>query len=173
MLTCMNPECNSRFEPVHSNHQYCSEECRWPYRFKLKCKSCEGEFRYKNPHKTYCSPDCKSEALALKSTQVWLGETIASIKGEGNANFKSRMPYLRKLSRMKYLDSDKPKECLVCGYDKHFDVAHVKDVKDFADDDLASEVNDLDNLIALCKNHHWEFDKDHLAITVNGQVIQK
>lgn len=28
-----------------------------------------------------------------------------------------------------------------------------------------SDVNDPSNLVALCKNHHWEFDNGHLSLT--------
>lgn len=75
---------------------------------------------------------------------------------------------LRGLSRKAYLKSDKPKECHNCGYAKHFDVCHVKDVKDFDGQTLVTEVNSLDNLIALCPNCHWEFDHGHLELFLHS-----
>lgn len=87
------------------------------------------------------------------------------MRGMGNANAGGKYPYIRRLSRNKYLASDKPKCCVVCGYDTHFDVAHIKDIKSFSDDSLISDVNSIDNLIALCKNHHWEFDNGLLDIS--------
>ena len=32
-------------------------------------------------------------------------------------------------------------------------------------DQLISEINNIDNLIALCPNHHWEFDHSQLNIS--------
>jgi len=48
---------------------------------------------------------------------------------------------------------------LVCGYDKHFDVCHKKEISSFDENALIAKINDLGNLIPLCKNHHWEFDR--------------
>lgn len=48
------------------------------------------------------------------------------------------------------------------GYDKHIEIAHIKAVSDFSDDSLISEINDKNNLVALCPNHHWEFDNGFL-----------
>ena len=48
--------------------------------------------------------------------------------------------------------------CAHCGYDKHVELAHIKDIASFPDDALLSEVNSEDNIIQLCPNCHWEFD---------------
>jgi len=65
----------------------------------------------------------------------------------------------------KYNKSDKPKHCVVCGYDKHYEVAHIKAVSDFSDNSTIEEINNIDNLIALCPNHHWEYDHGLLDIS--------
>lgn len=71
---------------------------------------------------------------------------------------------IQKNARKIYEQSDKPKQCVVCGYNKHYEVAHIKAVSDFDDDALISEINNEDNLIALCPNHHWEYDNDNMDI---------
>ena len=58
---------------------------------------------------------------------------------------------------------------MVCGYDKTYEVAHIKAVSEFSDDALISEINDINNLIALCPNHHWEFD--HLQLDISEYII--
>lgn len=45
-------------------------------------------------------------------------------------------------------------KCAICGYDKHVEIAHIKPVSDFADSCTIAEINSIDNLIALCPNHH-------------------
>lgn len=74
------------------------------------------------------------------------------------SNWQSARSSIQRDARRVYQDSEKPKKCACCGYDKHYEVAHIKAVSDFDDDVLISEINDIDNLIALCPNHHWEYD---------------
>jgi predicted restriction endonuclease len=54
--------------------------------------------------------------------------------------------------------------CLSCGYALHVDVCHIKSVSSFSNDTLVSDINDINNLVGLCKNHHWEFDNGHLTM---------
>lgn len=82
------------------------------------------------------------------------------------SNWQNARSTIQKEARKIYQNSDKPKQCIVCGYDKHYEVAHVKAVSDFSDDALISEINDEENLIALCPNHHWEYDNDGLDISL-------
>ncbi len=62
------------------------------------------------------------------------------------------------------LPEGKGRKCIICGYDKHIDVAHIKPVSKFKKTDLIAEINSLDNLTALCPNHHWEYDHGLLSI---------
>ena len=71
---------------------------------------------------------------------------------------------IRNLARKIYFSSDKPKQCVHCGYNLHFDVCHVKPIADFPDTATVAAINNLANLIALCKNHHWEFDHGFLVL---------
>lgn len=80
------------------------------------------------------------------------------------SNWQCARSQIQKHARKVYADSDKPKECCVCGYDKHYEVAHIKAVSEFDDEVLVSEINDIDNLIALCPNHHWEYDNTDFDI---------
>lgn len=90
------------------------------------------------------------------------------MRGIGNANSGGKYPYLRTLARKKYLESDKPKFCVICGYNFHFDVCHIKDIQSFNSSVTVAEINHIDNLIALCKNHHYEFDKGYLTDPAKG-----
>lgn len=72
---------------------------------------------------------------------------------------------IQKQARLIYQNSDKPKKCICCSYDKHYEVAHIKAVSDFDDNTLISEINNVNNLIALCPNHHWEYDNTDFDIT--------
>lgn len=106
----------------------------------------------------FCGKKCQGITALDDWDFVRLGDTK---KSETN---RSRYPYIHALARIKYIRSGSPMQCKICGYDKHVDIAHIRAVKTFNDDTLVSEVNDLNNLMALCKNHHWEFDHDDLDI---------
>ena len=72
---------------------------------------------------------------------------------------------ITRMAREIFAKSNKTKQCIVCGYDKHYEVAHIKAVSDFDDNALISEINSINNLIALCPNHHWEYDNHMLDIS--------
>lgn len=57
--------------------------------------------------------------------------------------------------------------CEKCGYDKHIEVCHKRPIKEFDDTHTIKEINDINNLIGLCPNCHWEMD--HMR---EGQVTQ-
>lgn len=54
--------------------------------------------------------------------------------------------------------------CAICGYEKHVELAHIRPVTDFPDEALLSEVNHPSNVVQLCPNCHWEFDKGLLTL---------
>ena len=82
----------------------------------------------------------------------------------GRSSWQSARTEFRKQAAKNFESSGKEKKCAVCGYDKHIDIAHIKVVSDFSDNTLVSEISKVDNLIALCPNHHWEYDHGLLDI---------
>lgn len=153
-----------------TNPKFCGRSCsatynniKHPKRMAgKKCKLCS----FPIPARlTYCSEECNNRSRSLKSLDDWSKVTLGEMKKDGNAN-GCRYPYIRQLSRKAYLLSNKPKCCIVCGYDKHFDVAHIRDIKSFEEHTPVSEVNSLSNLTALCKNHHWEYDHGDLDLSI-------
>lgn len=55
-------------------------------------------------------------------------------------------------------------KCIVCGYKNNIEVAHKKAVSSFPETALISEINNIENLMGLCPNHHTEYDKGQLEI---------
>jgi predicted restriction endonuclease len=72
--------------------------------------------------------------------------------------YQSARSSIQRHARQTYLDGGKEKKCCVCGYSNHVDVAHIRSVSSFSTDTLIREINDIDNLLPLCPNHHWEYD---------------
>jgi len=98
-------------------------------------------------------------------------ERFTSIKHLKKVELFSRYTYyqtaramIQKHARYVYSLSDNLKSCLSCGYDRHFEVCHIIPVSDFADNSTIIEINEINNLIALCPTHHWEFDNGYLKI---------
>ncbi len=58
------------------------------------------------------------------------------------------------------------RKCEICGYSVRVDCCHIKAVKEFSKDTLLSEINKLENLKALCPNHHVELDLGLLKVSI-------
>lgn len=79
-------------------------------------------------------------------------------------NWQSARSSIQKWARIIYLESGKIQQCSVCGYVNHIEICHRKPVSDFDDEALVKEINDIENLVPLCPNHHWEFDNKILKL---------
>jgi predicted restriction endonuclease len=75
---------------------------------------------------------------------------------------------VRSHARKVFAESGKPKKCAVCGYDKHVEICHVREIATFPPETPVREINDLTNLVALCPNHHWELDHGLLRVGPTG-----
>lgn len=81
-------------------------------------------------------------------------------KGEIFANYPvhSAHSLIRSHARITTQSKGRGLTCMVCGYAKHVEVCHRKPVSKFSADTMLTTINDLGNLVVLCRNHHWEFD---------------
>jgi hypothetical protein len=92
------------------------------------------------------------------------GEVFSEFK-----NWQSARSFIRRNAKETYVKYGKTLCCEICGYDKHVEIAHIKAVSDFSQETKIEEINSIDNLIALCPNHHWEFDNGLLKLQSSGQ----
>lgn len=156
----------------------CGQETRNP---KFCSRSCAARSNNRTAPKrklinqcASCSAPIRSQAKYCKGCWVNLNErdwslvTLGDLKGEGNAVRGGNYPMIRQLSRKWYKSAGRPMCCHECGYDLHVDICHIRDLKDYPQTALVTEVNDQTNLVALCKNHHWEFDHGHLVLRGAG-----
>jgi len=80
-------------------------------------------------------------------------------------SWQSARGTIQQNARYIYNNSGKPKCCVECGYNKHIEICHIKSVSSFTDSaSVVNEINNIENLVALCPTHHWEFDKGLLKI---------
>lgn len=143
------------------------------YKKPNRCKHCGnvihvelGKKISKIKIKKFCNNYCSSQSRVILKTKkekhirpiLSLDKTKGYYKEKYTNNWwLSRVP-IAKAAKKVYYNSDKVKKCSVCGYDKHFEICHIKPVSDFEDSATLKEINNIDNLVALCRNCHWEFD---------------
>lgn len=147
------------------------------YKDPIFCKSCNSVIKVSERErvsavrkKTFCSRSCSStynnklrekrvKKADIKKERI---DAISELtKGElftNRGSYQSARSTICKIARRVYRASDNPMECLVCGYENHVDISHIKPVSEFCNDSKIKEINDINNLVALCPNHHWEFD---------------
>lgn len=130
-----------------------------------KCQKCSTETPIKN--KTGLCFDCWSDQQRSFLENKTIIETKYDNSGQAN-----QFARIRNSARKKAVKFIKPQACLVCGYETFIEVCHIKSITSFPDTALVGEVNDLNNLIFLCPNHHKEFDSGLLAIVKNDQIYK-
>ena len=117
------------------------------------------------------SPACRHCATALATRRItcdgcnpslvdWQTAPLQWLKAKALQQYAAQ---IRSLARGLYRQSSRPKCCASCGYTTHYEVCHIKPISEFLPTDFVADVNKLSNLVALCRNHHWEFDHDELS----------
>lgn len=98
--------------------------------------------------------------------------TLAAVskttKGELRRRNKNWRATIQGHARDCFVESGLTLQCVVCQYRIHADVCHVKPVCEFADTEEVSAINCINNLVALCKNHHWEYDHSLMS---KGDIV--
>lgn len=122
-------------------------------------KTCGEDIKRKDwkDGRTYCSSKCFPTSFVNWETVTH--KQLKKIKGSAYANTR-----IRGFSKLAYDRSDRPKECYVCGYDQHYEVCHIDGISTYSDDVTIDEINDIDNLVAMCPTHHWELDYGKLTM---------
>ncbi len=158
----------STIEP--SGNIFCSQSCSatWNNTGKQKnpskeriCSKCKAIFFRFNDHKSSFCVNCKGEGVIALSTRTLKEcQSQPSLVGKHPSwkNVLVRSHNQTFNSRLKKLP------CQLCGYDKHTELAHIKPISAFSEDDKLGEINSSDNILVLCRNHHWEFDHGHLSL---------
>ena len=151
--------CNSALR----EHNFCSLSCSAKF---------NNQKRIKNPRtKTRICKKCYVSFVLLGQERLCKlcqePKTPLLTKGElfaVRSNWQSARSAIQKLARKAYFESKVIIACNVCGYATHVEVAHIKSVQSFSDNSTIQEINSLHNLVALCPNHHWEFDNGIITL---------
>jgi len=148
-----------------SPNHFCSRSCAATYNNKLYVKR---KSSAKQCAKCHVSISGRRK-LCDKCLYVdWSIVTIGSIAESAYQRFAR----VRKHARSVYKNSDRPKCCAYCGYSRHYEVCHVREISSFALSTSIAVVNRIENLVALCPTHHWEFDHGYLDILRSADEIR-
>ncbi|MCO6501383.1 MAG: HNH endonuclease [Vicingus serpentipes] len=143
--------------------KFCSRSCANTHN-NLKIKSSSENRRIcplcgkkKNTYSTLCIK-CFNKSKEI-ITSLTKGELFDKYR-----NWQSARSTIQSNARKVLIESGREMKCVECEYSLHVDCCHIKDVSEFSSDSLISEINDTNNLVWLCKNHHWEFDNELLKL---------
>ena len=148
-----------------SNPRFCSRSCATSWNNKATpkriltnkyCKICKKLLvRTSHCDRNVVCRECNPQIVD------WSKITYGKMKCKQTYQRNSR---IRSLARQLYRRSNKPKQCAVCHYDKHYEVCHNPPISSYSTDTPVSVINDLNHLVALCRNHHWEYDNGYLKL---------
>ncbi len=119
--------------------------------------------------KKYCD-QCRKVVMRERISKLNHSRTTVHLRTKSEMfqkckNWQSSRTVIRRHACAVYANSGKLLACHECGYSKHVEICHILAVSKFPGSSLIAEINDPSNLVALCPNHHWEFD--------NGQLVLK
>lgn len=168
-LVCL--QCDVEFKSLNTRQIYCSNECYSrakasrhytkygsPIKGEGICKNC-GEYFLKksNNNQTHCSAECATVSYILSKDLMTVGPIREKYKDKkyGQLNLHTSV---RGRAREKILTLGL-NFCMMCGYDKAVHACHIREIIDFSDSATIGQINSVQNLLALCPNHHNELDK--------------
>jgi hypothetical protein len=158
-ITYNNSQCPKRKARKTGN----CERCGVIIEFK---KTSSGKYTPRKYCKT-CLPFAKIETLSkgmgYKTTKP-MKELTKKEYLDRKGNYMAARNNVASLARRLYTASGKLKTCAICDFPHGVQICHKTSVADFPDTALIKEINHIDNLIALCPNHHWMLDHGLLEL---------
>ena len=142
------------------NKKYCSKSC---------AAIVNNSLYPKNPRRNFCQKCGQSSSRRLcrmcfrKSRAEEAGEkTIADFSSTyARHRYQAIRNHAHQIARLYFQG---PKECSVCGYSLHVELCHKKPINQFPRSTKLKVVNNISNLVYLCRNHHWETEHGFLDL---------
>lgn len=152
-------------------NKFCNRNCSSIFNNKLKskrqikpriCSKCGMEFTFSEKTSRILCETCK--IIEREKTNVIKAMTIREYIQKYSYKGANRYSTIRDFARRwnKHL---KKKPCQNCGYSKHTEFCHIKEINKNLDMTIG-EINDENNILILCKNCHWEFDHGYLTLDI-------
>lgn len=156
-----NQTCSASYNNTHKRHV---ERKRKPVK-PQSCIACGQDIpiEFNDQGRRKMRKSCRECLLKIQQRNSAIGEATKGMLFARRKNWQSARSAIQRHARKVFMNSSRPKCCQQCGYDRHIEVCHIRDVADFPDSAYISEINHIDNLSSLCPTHHWEFD-NHLLV---------
>lgn len=119
------------------------------------CKTCGGPVSGAN---SIVCMKCRKEFLSNENDKRTIKEIISKSNYKGSHRYQKIRNYAKKNM------ANKEKICEICGYKVYVEICHKRSISNFSLSDTLEEVNNINNLIYLCPNHHIELDLGLLKI---------
>lgn len=156
---CLN--CKKEYENNDKRSKFCTRTCAAIHNNKIapkrekstKCRTCDNLILSGYSFCENCISVGKHLRSGIKTEDKTLGEEIVSKVHRGANRYDHIRQHAARIMK------DVPNCCKKCNYSKHTEVCHIKAIKDFSLDTKISVINSKDNLVKLCPNCHWEFDR--------------
>lgn len=135
------------------------DKTKWLYN---TCPIC-GKRKYRSSNMCI---DCRNSAKRNNIKHRTLGSYI-----DGHKYLSTKCSDIRKDARRTIEESDKEKVCAYChnhDFDQILEVHHLRGILEFDSSATIGEVNDIDNLVWLCPNHHQMLELGLITLEQNG-----
>lgn len=153
--------CNTPFESKLYNKKACSQRCanrnrvsKWRIKTSKPCSICKINLVLKES--TTCK-DCHFSGRI----KDWSSYTLQDMQELDSYQISARV---RQDARKVYAQSKLPRECKICKYNNHIEIHHIQQIKSFPKSTKIGVINNLSNLVPLCRNHHWEVENDFIQL---------
>lgn len=138
---------------------FCSVQCSNAARIRqCVCEKCGALFDRTSQYRRRFCDDCFG---SLRNT---LGADSKGCLRSRAAGYQSFRSGIRRHAWRTYRNLNLSRSCFICGYSIYIEIAHIKPVSQFEDSATLAEINNPSNLVALCPNHHWEFDHNLFSL---------
>ncbi len=170
--------CSFEFNIKEKTRKFCSRSCAAKYNNKhmpkrkrkqvtKTCTSCASSFR-RQKRETRCVTCVENGVYrrhtglpAVNSQNLTLGDFVQYHQRQGH----HKSLYFCEVRAYCRLRNDKLRTaCQVCGYSTHVDLCHLTPLASFPLTATLGEVNAPENILVLCRNHHWELDHGIISV---------
>lgn len=161
-INCTN--CTKSFEKKlgemsESGNNFCTKSCAATYNNKISPKRKLKEMRCKKCDKVLIRESAKNRKnYCLECHPRFRDYSKITFIEVKNKMIFQKYSRIRELARSKYLKNNTNHVCCKCGYSKHIEICHIQPIANHKDHDTIDYINRDENLIALCRNCHWELD---------------
>ncbi len=167
IIKCKN--CNKKVHKAKyqiKENNFCSKSCSAAYNNKRHpprkikptniCKKCNKRIRGAKNKSNLCRK-CSSIQRTLDFGEKQIKDFSSTYARHKYQNVRIHAHRIANIY-------DLNKYCSICKYDIHVELAHIKGISEFDKDTKLKIVNSKNNLVYLCRNHHWEIEHNLIKL---------